>query len=117
MADELFLLRPDFFDPAAGPGRYYCPGCAAIAGLLSYYPELRERLVVREVDFPRPRAEVAAVLGPDHPGCPVLVLDPDNSPKDGLPVQLASNGRLYVLGANNIGQYLAAVHGVGSPHP
>lgn len=117
MADELFLLRPDFLDPAAGQGRFYCPGCAAVAGLLAYFPHLRERMIVREVVFERPRAEVAAVLGPEHPGCPLLVLDRNTDVPNGIRVFQASNGRQYVLGADDIGLYFAVKYGVSSPHP
>ena len=64
MADKLFLLRPGFRDPAAGEGNFYCPFSAAIEGVLNYFPHLRSRIDVHEVDFPRPRPAVAALLGP-----------------------------------------------------
>lgn len=117
MGDLLFLLRPNFYDAKAGTERFYCPGCAAIMGVLAYYPELRARLEVCEVDFPRPRAEVAAALGPDHPGCPVLVLGSSSAPPADVPVKIAPTGRRYVLGVADIQRYLAAVYHVGSPHP
>lgn len=72
--DTLFLLRPNFFDAAAGAEPFYCPHCAFIVGVLSYYPHLRGQIDVVEVDFPRPRPQVAGLLGTEHPGCPVLVL-------------------------------------------
>lgn len=117
MADVLFVLVPDFVDPAAGPGAYYCPGCATVSGLLGYFPQLRATLDVRAVGFQRPRAEVAALLGPDHPGCPVLVLDGTAPEHAGVPVHTAPTGRRYVLGATDIGRYLAATRGVSAPHP
>jgi len=117
VADVLFVLAPDFADPAAGPGAFYCPGCATVSGLLGYFPQLRATLDVRTVGFSRPRAEVAALLGPDHPGCPVLVLDAAAPVPEGVPVHAAPTGRRYVLGANDIGRYLAVTRGVSSPHP
>lgn len=117
MSDVLFLLRPDFEDSAAGPGMYYCPDCATITGLLSYYPELRNRLEVCEVEFPRPRTEVAAIFGPDHPGCPLLVLDMNVTPPDGMPLDQSTTGRRYLVGASRIQRYLAEVYGIGSAHP
>jgi len=36
--DHLFLLTPLFPDAKAGPGRYHCPECAQVEGLLSYFP-------------------------------------------------------------------------------
>jgi hypothetical protein len=87
MADVLFLLKPGFADAKAGPVPYYCPPCATISGLLSYHPELREKVEVRSIAFPRPRAEVVELLGgPDHPGCPVLVLDDASAVPAGVTV-------------------------------
>lgn len=117
MADVLFLLKPGFADAKAGPGEFYCGPCAAVSGLLGYYPKLREGLVVKEVAFSRPRAEVAAVLGENHPGCPVLVLDEGASVPAGVPVHTAPTGRRYIDGPTDIGNYLAAKHGVSRPHP
>ena len=88
-----------------------------MSGLLAYYPELREKVEVRSVPFPRPRAEVVALLGENHPGCPVLVLDEGSSVPDGIPTQTAPTGRRYVEGPTDIGDYLAATHGVSRPHP
>src|SRR5256885_4680130 len=59
--DHLYLLKPDFFDNGKGP--YFCPGCAQIVGLLDFYPELKQRLSVEYVDFPRPRSKLAACWG------------------------------------------------------
>ena len=117
MADVLFLLPPNFPDPQAGPGTFYCPPCAAVRGLLAYFPQLRDALEVREVSFPRPRAEVAAVLGDNHPGCPVLVLDEGATVPAGVTARTAPTGRRYLDGPADIGNYLAATHGVSRPHP
>ena len=72
--DHLFLLTPLFPDAKAGPGRYHCPECAQVEGLLSYFPYLRARLEVSYVNFPRPRPAVVALVGAENQGCPVLVL-------------------------------------------
>ncbi len=115
--DQLFLLKPDFTDAAAGPHRYYCPHCASIAGVLGYYPKLRAALQVHDVDFPRPRAAVAALLGPDHPGCPVLVLEENRVVPAGIKTNVAPTGRRYLSSVADITQYLAHTYGVGVPHP
>ena len=117
MADVLFLLKPGFPDAKAGPGEFYCAPCATVSGLLTYYPQLREAVEVRSVTFPRPRAEVAALLGDNHPGCPVLVLDDASKVPDGVTVHTAPTGRRYVDGPTDIGNYLAHTHGVSRPHP
>ena len=117
MADKLFLFPPSFLDPAAGEGNFYCPFCAAINGVLTYFPQLRAKIDVHEVDFHRPRPAVAALLGPDHPGCPLLVLDSNSASPPGIAVQQAANGQRYIADSLQIGRYLAAVYGVASPHP
>jgi hypothetical protein len=68
------------------------------------------------VDFPRPRPELAPLLGEENQSCPVLVLKelPADLPS-ALKVQHA-NGEVFVEGAREIAEYLAHVHGVGIPH-
>lgn len=118
MADVLFLLKPGFADAKAGAGEFYCAPCATVSGLLGYYPQVREKMEVRSIAFPRPRAEVVEVLGgPDHPGCPVLVLDDASTVPEGVKVHTAKNGKRYLDGPTDIGNYLAATHGVSAPHP
>jgi Protein of unknown function (DUF3088) len=117
MADLLFLLKPQFDDAKAGTGTFYCPGCATVTGLLTYFPKLRDELDIREVGFLRPRPEVAELFGEKHPGCPLLVLDSASDLPVGLTPVVAENGRAYFLGAEPIGQYLAARYGVSAPHP
>jgi len=69
----LFLLKEDFPDGAGLP--YFCPDCATIAGVLSYFPKLRHSLDIRYADFPAARAEIVALIGNDNQNCPVLILD------------------------------------------
>jgi Protein of unknown function (DUF3088) len=117
MIDTLFLLKPDFLDPASGPDRFYCPHCAAITGVLTYYPRLRTVLDVQEVDYPRPRPAVAALMGPSHPGCPLLVLADGRAAPVGITTEVAPTGRRYIANTADIMKYLAQVHGAGSRHP
>jgi Protein of unknown function (DUF3088) len=115
--DLLFLLRPDFEDPAAGNGAFYCPACAEIQGLLACHPELRDRIEICEVDYPRPRSAVAALLGEPHPGCPVLILTETRETPSGVMVETARTGRRYIDGPRAIGEYFAALYGTPKPHP
>lgn len=112
--DLLFLLKHDFPD---GPGApYYCPECTQINGVLAYYPQLRHALDVRYVDFPRPRAEIVALVGADNQSCPVLILA-DDSRASVTGVEVGTfGGRRFVSGAEAIGNYLSQVHRVGRPH-
>ncbi len=73
---KLFLLKADFKDASSGDGKsYFCPDCATIEGLLSYYPRLRNELEVHYMDFARPRIELIDLLGEANQGCPVLVME------------------------------------------
>ncbi|MEZ5565159.1 MAG: DUF3088 family protein [Gammaproteobacteria bacterium] len=116
--DQLFLLQPDFMDGDQGP--CYCPSCATIEGLLSFYPALRTKLIVEYVDFPRPRAAVIAAIGAANQGLPVLVLPPTtNSAADAALHGLdfgVFQGRPFLNGVSEIGKYLARRYGIGTPH-
>lgn len=114
--DHLFLLTPLFPDAKAGPGRYHCPECAQVEGLLSYFPYLRDRLEVSYADFPRPRAEIVALVGAENQGCPVLVLG--GAAPGGFTVRHhVPTGRDFVSGYTEIAAYLAAAHGSSEAHP
>jgi hypothetical protein len=114
MKDKLFLLKSGFMDQGQGP--YFCPGCALVEGMLSFYPALRDRVEVVYLDFPRPRAALVAEIGEDNQGCPKLVLGaaPRTVP-EGVTIHQAQ-GKSFVTDGLEIARYLAAVHGVGRPH-
>jgi hypothetical protein len=115
MRDRLYLLSPDFLHDGEGP--YFCPETALVEGMLAFYPSLREKVDVRYIGFAQPRTEIAQELGADIHRCPILVLDeaPAETPAG---VTIASaHGRHYVWDETEICRYLAAVYGVGAPHP
>ncbi len=114
--DQLFLLKPDFRDGEQGP--CYCPACATLEGVLSFYPRLRNVLSVQYVDFPRPRAMVIALLGAGNQGLPALVIAADLGTHEalaGLDVR-TFGGRRFLQSPSDIGRYLARRHGIGEPH-
>jgi hypothetical protein len=113
--DVLFLLPQAFADAKQGSTDFYCPDCVTVNGLLAYHPHLRERIEVKVAPFTRPRQEVIAVLGPDHQGCPVLVLA-EEAPPESAPVRRSITGRQFVAGALEIGEYLARKYGTPVPH-
>ena len=52
---KLFLLRPNFPDKKLSETNiYFCPDCAMIEGVLSYYPELKQKVEITYVDFEVP---------------------------------------------------------------
>jgi len=115
--DTLFVYRPGFVDPALGDARWFCPYSAQVVGFLTYYPEVRATLDLVELDFPRPRGPLVALLGEDHQAAPMLVLG-DAAPASGPPdVHVgAANGRRFVARTIEILRWLAATRGVPAPH-
>lgn len=112
--DTLYLLKPDFMDPNRGNIRYLCRECVEVAGLFEYYPQLWSHVHVRYVEFQRPRAELAALIGEENQGCPVLVLGDDTSADlPSRPGVQRAHGRAFVAGAENIEAYLAHLHDIG----
>ena len=116
--DILFLLTPGFTDSARdGDGkRYYCPDCAFLEGVLACCPELRKRLDIRYVDYPRPRRPIVDLVGEAHQGCPNLVLDPANHGLVDAGRFHRAGDRLHATDTRVIVEYLAARYGALVPH-
>ncbi len=104
MKPILFLLKADFVDALAGTvdAKYFCPDCAYVEGLLSYYPRLREELEINYVDFKRPRPAIIDLIGEANQSCPVLIID-------------AKTG-LFIDDKVEIARYLSEKHGIGLIH-
>ena len=99
--EKLFLLKPDFQDiDRSADNNYFCPDCAIIEGLLSYYPRLRNELEVHYVDFVRPRPTIVELIGEANQSCPVLVLE---------------DGR-FINKPDDIVRYLTENYQIGQPH-
>lgn len=99
--EKLFLLKPDFQDISRGPeNKYFCPNCAVLEGLLSFYPRLREELEIHYVDFARPRPAIVNLIGEANQSCPVLILE------DGG----------FINETSDIISYLTKNHQIGQPH-
>ncbi len=112
--DKLIILKPDFHDPAYPGKRFYCWHCALMEGVLASFPDLLDRLDVERIAWPRPRAEVVALIGAENQSLPVLVL------ADDAPADLATGsyeGRRFVAGKDAILAALSARLGIPLPHP
>lgn len=118
--DILFLLKEDFADKSQDAGRngvpYYCPDCAQITGVLSYFPKLRHHLDIRYVDFERPRKEIVALLSEQHQGCPVLILDQPPAMDALAYITGQVNGKSFISGAKAISSYWSYKYGTSLPH-
>ena len=98
---RLFLLKPDFQDLNRADGKnYFCPDCAIVYGLFSYYPYLRDEIKVDYVDYARPRKVLVDLLGEENQSCPVLVLE------DGT----------FINDVDEIISHLTKFHQVGHKH-
>jgi hypothetical protein len=112
MKDRLYLLKPNFLDQGKA---YFCPGCAQVEGMLSFYPTLREKIEVHYIEFPRPRLSLVAEIGEDNQGCPKLVLGGEYGIPKKVTVGEAKEHR-FISASLEICRYLASAYGVGEPH-
>ncbi len=112
--DILFLLKPGFRDPAYPEQDFYCWHCALMEGVLASFPEHRPALEVRRIAFPKPRGDVAALIGEANQSLPVLVLA-EGAP-EGLS-ETAFDGRQFVNEPMAILDLLHTRHGYPRAHP
>jgi hypothetical protein len=108
MKDELYLLRPGFYNAGVGP--LYCGDSLPVEGLLSFFPELRAVLEVHYLDFPRPRAALVKALGDAHQGIPVLILADGRDIADEELTPQEVNGKRFFADERSIRRYLSAQH-------
>lgn len=88
-----------------------------IEGLLKYYPELKAKLEIVYIDFPRPRKQLVALVGEENQGSPCLVISKENSLKVNTSYFNVYNDYLFVNKKELIAQYLADKYAIGKPHP
>lgn len=112
--DTLFLLQPGFHDPAFPDQIFYCWHCALLEGVLASFPDLARKLDVVRIAWPRPRAEIVALVGEAHQSVPLLILAEDATA--GLETGLQGDIR-FVAGKDAILDLLSRRHGFPTPHP
>jgi hypothetical protein len=106
MKDELFLLRPGFYNVGVGP--LYCGDSLPVEGLLSFFPQLRTLLEVHYLEFPRPRAPLVEALGEENQGIPVLILANEREIADEELTPKEANGKRFFADERSIRRYLSA---------
>lgn len=109
--DTLFLLAPGFL---GGSRREYCPECAEIWGLLSYFPAIKDTVEVQYQPLLRPRTELVQLLGEQNQNCPTLVLS-ENSPEFEYCGIQVHKGLRFIDNARDMGLYYARRFGVAAP--
>lgn len=107
MTDQLFLMKPGFLNAGLGP--FYCGDSVSVEGLLGFFPDLRDKLDVTYVDFPRPRQAIVDLIGEANQSVPVLVLGDEAAIPSGVTVKEAE-GRRFIDDERYIRQYLSARH-------
>ncbi|MGF1592928.1 MAG: DUF3088 domain-containing protein [Kiloniellaceae bacterium] len=111
--DKLFLLRPDFEDPAYPGQRFYCWHCALMEGVLTSFPELATQLDVERIAWPRPRRPAVDLVGEENQSLPLLVLaDGSTSPH----LTGTYEGRAFISEKDKILAVLSERHGFPTPH-
>jgi Protein of unknown function (DUF3088) len=106
MKDELYLLRPGFYNVGVGP--LYCGDSLPVEGLLSFFPQLRSLLEVHYLEFPRPRATLVEALGEENQGIPVLILAQERKIADEELTPREANGKRFFSDERSIRRYLSA---------
>lgn len=109
--DTLFLLPPGFFDNERWE---YCPECAEMWGLLSWYPAIKESLDIVYVGIDKPRPALEAVLGDKNQNAPTLLLHPDSPLYDDVNI-LRYRGQHFINNARDIGAYYSKRFGTAWP--
>lgn len=66
MKDQLFLMAPGFMNAGLGP--FYCGDSVSVEGLLGFFPDLRTKVDVNYIEFPRPRQAIVDLIGDDNQG-------------------------------------------------
>ena len=116
---QLFLLNPDFTDQKAdNKGKlYYCPDCAIIEGILSYYPELKKELDIVYVDFETPRTAIVALIGEENQGSPVVIISKEETHNVDVSYFTAYGDVLFINSTSLIAKFLSEKYNVGLMHP
>ncbi|WP_409432061.1 DUF3088 family protein [Litorimonas sp. RW-G-Af-16] len=109
--DILFLLPPGFADNSR---REYCPECAEMWGLLSYFPAIKEAVDIRYQPIDKPRAEMVELLGDKNQNCPTLCLAEDAPAFEDCGI-MTRRGQRFLNNARDIGKYYAARFGTPMP--
>lgn len=109
--DTLFLLPPGFFD---NDRREFCPECAEIWGVLSYYPAIKESVEIIYQPIAKPRADLVSRLGDKNQNCPTLILN-ENSPQfEGCGI-MQKSGERFINNARDMARFWAARYGTALP--
>jgi hypothetical protein len=109
--DILFLLTGQWDDADGGP--WLCADCCTMEGALKVNPHWAQRVTVVRIDYPRPRADIVALLDTDHQNAPTLILAEDTQAHE-TPEAVVNDRRIYT-DPKAICRQLAAAYGGARP--
>lgn len=109
--DTLFMLPPGFAD---NDRREYCPECAEMWGILSWFPAMKESLGISYMPIHKPRMAMVDVLGEKNQNCPTLLLHADSPNYDDCGI-MRYRGQRFINNAKDIGKYYAQRYGTPFP--
>ncbi len=117
--DILFFLPPGFLnhnveDGKEGGRHEYCPECAELWGILSWFPDIQDSLKVEYQPIDKPRPDMVAMLGEAHQNCPTLVLAKHSPVYDNCGI-LQHQGHRFINNARDVGRYYAMRFGTPWP--
>ena len=114
MRDTVFLFKPGFSENGQN---WFCPYSAQVVGFLSYFPQARPTLDVREIGFRKPRTEVVDLIGEAFQSLPVLILAPGAAVPESLKHEVVtSKGHRVISDTKAILRYLAITRELPQPH-
>lgn len=111
--DKLFLLHPNFEDPAYPGQKFYCWHCALLEGVLASFPDLAAHIEIERIAWPRPRGPVIALVGEENQSLPLLVLADG---QDSIHQTGTFDGRAFIADKDKILAALSERHGFPHPH-
>ncbi|WP_306253899.1 DUF3088 family protein [Parvularcula sp. IMCC14364] len=109
--DILFLLAPGFEDNGR---REYCPECAEIWGLLSYFPAILLSIEISYQPIGKPRTDMVKLLGDENQNCPTLLLVRSHVEGEMIGVKIAGP-HCFIDNARDIGRYFSHLYGTPLP--
>ncbi len=112
----LYLLKSKFRDPQYGDQLFFCPQCSPIEGLLAMFPDVRQNLDVRYVDFERPRGDMAEFVG-DNQSCPQIVLPKGDDAFSTESSEAGQGAARRIEAPADVQRYLIDRFDLAQPHP
>lgn len=103
-------MQPAFINAGLGP--FYCGDSVSVEGLLGFFPELRDKVDVHYIAFPRPRQALIDALGEQHQSVPVLILGDKSVDLPTLDDVERSGSIYFYSDEKKIRQYLSSKFGL-----